>query len=100
MPFRVMKFGGTSVGTPQSLTRVLEIIDHERAAGQLAVVVSAMGDTTDWLIAATEQAGAGHSADAESTVSRVEALAFENATELLRSSDASRHGPSCTALVT
>jgi aspartokinase/homoserine dehydrogenase 1 len=99
MPFRVMKFGGTSVGSPQSLARVLEIISHERAVGQLAVVVSAMGDTTDRLIEATEKAGSGHASDAESTVSQIEALAIENATQVLRSSDASRHEAACAALV-
>lgn len=50
--FRVMKFGGTSVGSVDRLSRVLDIIVSERKAGPVAVVVSAMGHTTDHLIEA------------------------------------------------
>ncbi|MEL6349273.1 MAG: aspartate kinase, partial [Myxococcota bacterium] len=48
---RVLKFGGSSVGSTERLSKVLEIIVTEQRRSPLAVVVSAMGKTTDWLIA-------------------------------------------------
>lgn len=48
----VQKFGGTSVATPDRILRVAGRIARERAAGNdLVVVVSAMGHTTDELLA-------------------------------------------------
>jgi aspartate kinase len=52
MPIVVMKFGGTSVGTVERLQAVADRVVHTREAGNdVVVVVSAMGDTTDDLIA-------------------------------------------------
>jgi aspartate kinase len=52
MPIVVMKFGGTSVGTVQRLQAVADRVVHTREAGNdVVVVVSAMGDTTDDLLA-------------------------------------------------
>lgn len=51
-PLLVQKFGGTSVGTPERIKNVAKRIEAARAQGYaLVVVVSAMGDTTDDLIA-------------------------------------------------
>jgi aspartate kinase len=51
-PLVVMKFGGSSVAGAERIRRVARRIARERAAGsQLVVVVSAMGDTTDELLA-------------------------------------------------
>lgn len=48
----VQKYGGTSVGSVERLQAVAERIAHRAAQGQpMAVVVSAMGKTTDDLIA-------------------------------------------------
>ncbi|MBV8196095.1 MAG: aspartate kinase [Candidatus Dormibacteraeota bacterium] len=48
----VQKFGGTSVATPSKLRRVARLVrDEVRRGLQPVVVVSAMGDTTDELIA-------------------------------------------------
>lgn len=56
MALWVQKFGGTSVGTPERIQAVAQRIAHVRATGnQLVVVVSAMGDTTDELIALAHQ---------------------------------------------
>lgn len=45
-----MKFGGTSLATPDSIKEVAERVTAERAAGNgVIVVVSAMGNTTDEL---------------------------------------------------
>jgi aspartate kinase len=49
-PLTVMKFGGTSLATPDRIREVAERVTAERAAGRgVIVVVSAMGDTTDEL---------------------------------------------------
>ena len=51
----VQKYGGTSVGDAEKIRRVAQRIAATRAAGnQVAVVVSAMGDTTDRLIELAE----------------------------------------------
>lgn len=48
----VMKFGGAAVATPEHFSRVAEIIISRREEYQrIVVVVSAMGDTTNQLIA-------------------------------------------------
>jgi len=48
---KVLKFGGTSVASPERIARVAQIIAARRQAGEsLVVVVSAMGRTTDDLI--------------------------------------------------
>ncbi len=51
-PLVVMKFGGSSVAGAERIKRVARRIVRERASGsRLVVVVSAMGDTTDELLA-------------------------------------------------
>lgn len=45
---RVLKFGGTSVGKPESLTNVKKIV--EAATEPIVVIVSALGGITDMLI--------------------------------------------------
>ena len=56
MAIIVQKFGGSSVGTPERMRRVARRVGETAAAGhQVAVVVSAMGDTTDDLIALSQQ---------------------------------------------
>ena len=52
MPVIVQKYGGTSVGTPERIQAVADRIVRPREAGyDVVVVVSAMGDTTDDLLA-------------------------------------------------
>jgi aspartate kinase len=47
----VMKFGGSSVGTPERMQRVANrILARQQEGHEIVVVVSAMGDTTDDLI--------------------------------------------------
>ncbi len=69
--FRVMKFGGTSVGSIDRLYRVLEIIVAERKQGPVAVVVSAMGHTTDHLIEAATLASKEDLAGAERVLDQI-----------------------------
>lgn len=56
MSLIVMKFGGSSVGTPERMKRVANrIIERKKEGNQCVVVVSAMGDTTDDLIDLSKQ---------------------------------------------
>lgn len=55
MPIVVQKYGGTSVGGADKIRRAAERVAASRRAGaSVAVVVSAMGDTTDRLIELAE----------------------------------------------
>ncbi len=56
---KIFKFGGSSLGSSERLLWVTECVSRARSKGPLAVVVSAMGDTTDALIAAAHSAAAG-----------------------------------------
>jgi len=51
-----MKFGGTSVGSPDRVKTVVQIIAGRLAAGPAAVVVSAFAGVTDKLVAAARAA--------------------------------------------
>jgi aspartate kinase len=56
MSILVQKFGGTSVGSPERIQAVADLIVRAREAGNdVVVVVSAMGDTTDELLAMAHQ---------------------------------------------
>lgn len=54
---KVLKFGGTSVGTPESLSNVRAIVESQ--SEPCIVTVSALGGITDRLIAAADMAAAG-----------------------------------------
>lgn len=54
-PITVLKFGGTSVKSIGRIQHVGEIIQERCKTGPLLVVVSAMGDTTDYLIKLAKQ---------------------------------------------
>ena len=57
---KILKFGGSSVGTPQSIYQVKRIV--ESTSRPVVVVVSALGGVTDQLIRLTSQAAAGQTA--------------------------------------
>ena len=58
-----MKFGGSSVGTPERMQRVAQrIIERQQEGNDIVVVVSAMGDTTDDLIEQSKLLNANPSA--------------------------------------
>ena len=92
----VMKFGGTSVATPERLARVVEIVADARAQGAVAVVVSAMGDTTDRLIDAVEAAARGDAAQAEALVDGMADLAVQCAMGALATLEAPTDGVHAT----
>ncbi len=56
---KVLKFGGTSVGSVQAIQQVFDIVQKQSKASKLVVVVSAMGGTTDVLINAGNYAATG-----------------------------------------
>ena len=52
----VKKFGGSSVATPEKMHGIVDRILRERKPGdRIVIVVSAMGDTTDDLLALAQQ---------------------------------------------
>ena len=56
-----MKFGGTSVGSPEAIAGAVEIVRESVQAGnQVIVVVSAMSGVTDQLLESVREAAAGN----------------------------------------
>lgn len=89
--YRVLKFGGSSVGAPERIARVIQLIATERTHGPVAVVCSAMGDTTDWLLEAVQIAVEGRADDAKAIADKIENLAVTNgegAYEILKKENA------------
>ncbi len=72
---KVLKFGGTSVGTVASLTNVKKVV--EALSEPAVVVVSALGGVTDLLIKAATQAADGKADDCEATVQLITARHFD-----------------------
>ena len=52
----VLKFGGTSVANAQNISLVIDIITKASQDEKIAVVVSALGDTTNMLLKTAELA--------------------------------------------
>ena len=59
---KVLKFGGTSVGSAANMRRVAEIVERE---GATVTVLSAMSGTTDSLVRISAAAAAGNDPAAE-----------------------------------
>ena len=79
--WQVYKFGGSSLGAEHRLPVVLRRVAE--APRPLALVVSALGDTTGWLLEAGRAAAGGDEARAAAPVARAIALARTRATEVL-----------------
>jgi aspartokinase/homoserine dehydrogenase 1 len=58
-PLIVMKFGGTSVGSPERMQGVADILEEHAKNADVVAVVSAMGGATNMLIRAATQASQG-----------------------------------------
>jgi len=82
----VMKFGGTSVESAEAIRRVAAIV-AQKAARKPLVVVSAMGKTTNRILAAAEQAASGNLADA---LNAVEELKDDTRREAVQAAGADR----------
>lgn len=79
----IYKFGGTSVGSPARLCGLVNIIREERTR-ILAVVVSAMGHTTDHLLEAVDFAVSGEQDRVVHVVDQIQELTIVNAHETQR----------------
>lgn len=65
----VMKFGGTSVGSPEAISQAVEIVNlSSQEWDRLVVVVSAMRGVTDLLIQSAETAANGDEASYQSLI--------------------------------
>ncbi|WP_411768436.1 bifunctional aspartate kinase/homoserine dehydrogenase I [Winogradskyella sp. A3E31] len=53
---KVLKFGGTSVGSAENIDKVAKIVSQRSQSDKLAVVVSAIGGITDFLLTTAAQA--------------------------------------------
>jgi aspartokinase/homoserine dehydrogenase 1 len=78
---RVLKFGGTSVGSAERIRGVVEIVAERAAAHRVVVVVSAMGGVTSQLVAAAD-AAAAREAGAEAVADAILTRHLEAAAEL------------------
>lgn len=81
--WQVYKFGGSSLGTSGRMPRVLELV--LAAPRPLALVVSALGDSTDWLILAARSAEEGNISQARRELAQVRELATATARVVLNS---------------
>lgn len=100
--FRVLKFGGSSLGSPERLVRVISIVLRESELSSVAVVVSAMGDTTDQLIRAGDLAAESRLEEAERVIDALADRATANAlvaVEQIRRESPGRPAPEVTPLV-
>ena len=79
--WQVFKFGGSSLGAERRLPVVLRRVAE--AGRPLALVVSALGDTTEWLLESGRAAAAGDGTGAAAAVGRALALARTRAAEVL-----------------
>ena len=78
----VMKFGGTSVGDAAAIRRTAEIVRGRLPRGPV-VVVSALGGTTNALLAAAEQGAAGNLVAAIATVEQLRTRHLAAVAELI-----------------
>ncbi|MBK9797824.1 MAG: aspartate kinase [Holophagaceae bacterium] len=81
MSLKVLKFGGSSVGSAEALRRAATIVRDELPQGGL-VVVSALRGTTDGILEACAAAGRGDLASAQAVLSALRARHQDVATEL------------------
>ena len=79
---KVLKFGGTSVGTANSIKKVRSIIVNESINDRVIVVVSAMTQVTNKLLAASSLAADGDEAY-KKTIQEVENKHFDTIRELV-----------------
>ena len=73
----VLKFGGSTLGRATSAKEALRLIAAMAESGRVVVVVSAIGDSTDRLLAAAELAARGERAAAAAQTEAIGRLALE-----------------------
>ena len=82
-PLVVMKFGGTSVGSPQRIAHAADLIRRCAAHNRVVVVVSAMAKVTDLLLDTMKLAAAGEESTVETNLTMLRERHLEAAGELL-----------------
>lgn len=96
MSLLVMKFGGTSVGTPQAIGQCVKIVEDARKQfNDVVVVTSALSGVTDMLLHAAQQAAAGNIAAMDEEIASLKLRHFNMLDAVLPSSpekDAARTG--------
>lgn len=91
---KVMKFGGTSVGTPQRIKEVAELIDN--TDGDI-IVLSAMSGTTNQLYEICDYLSKGNTTGAHETLGRL-ARKYEGVIEDLFGTDGEYHDAASKAI--
>lgn len=84
---KICKFGGTSVGTSESIKKVIEIVRDAETRESCAVVVSAFTKVTDQLIALCETSARGD--EYQGSLQELERRHFEAVRELISLTDQS-----------
>ena len=82
-PLVVMKFGGTSVGSPRRIAHAAELIRRCAAHNRVVVVVSAMAEVTDLLLDTMKLAAAGEESTVASNLATLRERHLGTAGELL-----------------
>lgn len=83
MSMLVMKFGGTSVGSPEAIRQAASIVrKHRRNWDGLVVVVSAMRGVTDMLIRCAVSATQGDMSTCQNVIAELQSCHFEAITSL------------------
>lgn len=82
-PLLVMKFGGTSVGSPEAIRRAAELAAQTVAEWRPVVVSSAMSKVTDLLLDTMAHGEAGDETTVEKNLKTLEDKHIETARELL-----------------
>jgi len=82
----VMKFGGSSLAGAARIRKVAGLVSQAQLTP--CVVLSAMGDTTNRLVAVTEMAGRGEAAEATAELDDIFTAAATLASELLQDANA------------
>lgn len=80
---KVMKFGGTSVGSSKAIQQVIDIVKTSAAQNNLAIVSSAMSGVTNYLLQAGEYAKTQNQAGYLDIVKKIECMHFTVIHELL-----------------
>ena len=81
----VMKFGGTSVGSPTVIERAAGLIQEQAKRRSVAVVVSAMSQVTNLLLATLDAGARGEHSTVEANLTKLRDRHFAACSELLPS---------------
>lgn len=86
-PLIVMKFGGTSVGSPARISHAADLIRQTAEKSRVVAVVSAMTKVTDSLLETMKHAEEGNAASVESSLQALKQRHMDACGELLNGSN-------------